>query len=282
LARSGPIKKRTGPRPNKRLGQHFLVDRGIIEGIISRAGFQTSDMVLEIGPGQGALTFPLARSVGHVVAVEKDTRLAGLLEEKLSRAGIANVTLINRDILKWDFNEISNHSSAKIQVIGNLPYNISSPFLEKLVENRNLVSRAVLMFQLEVARRLTASPGSKAYGAMTLTVRYHAKPTAFFEVSAEAFFPRPKVNSMVLELDFERPYPKRAVHDGDLKRVVRGAFAHRRKTLLNSLKGFFPSWNPEMILEAMKKCGIDPGTRAETLDMDDFLCLGTALALTNE
>lgn len=282
MARSGPIKQRTGLRPNKRLGQHFLVDRGIIEQIISRAGFQPSDMVLEIGPGQGALTLPLARSVGHVVAVEKDTRLAGLLEEKLSRAGIANVTLVNQDILKWEFNELSNLSSEKIQVIGNLPYNISSPFLEKLIDNRNLVSRAVLMFQLEVARRLTASPGSKAYGAMTLMVRYHARPTAFFEVSAEAFFPRPKVNSMVLELDLERPYPRRAVHDADLKRVVKGAFAHRRKTLLNSLKGFCPSWNREMVLEAMRKCGIDPGTRAETLDMEDFLSLGTALALTNE
>ncbi|MCD6297776.1 MAG: ribosomal RNA small subunit methyltransferase A [Deltaproteobacteria bacterium] len=282
MARSGPIEQRTGLRPKKRLGQHFLVDHGIIEQIISRAGFQPSDMVLEIGPGQGALTFPLARSVGHVVAVEKDTRLAGLLEEKLSRAGIDNVTLVNEDILKWEFNELPNLSSEKIQVIGNLPYNISSPFLEKLIDNRNLVSRAVLMFQLEVARRLTASPGSKAYGAMTLMVRYHARPTAFFEVSAEAFFPRPKVNSMVLELDLERPYPRRAVHDADLKRVVKGAFAHRRKTVLNSLKGFFPSWNREMILEAMRKCGIDPGTRAETLDMDEFLCLGTALALTNE
>jgi 16S rRNA (adenine1518-N6/adenine1519-N6)-dimethyltransferase len=282
LARSGPIKQRTGLRPRKTLGQHFLVDRGIIQGIISRARFQPSDTILEIGPGRGALTFPLARSVGHVVAVEKDSRLAGLLEEKLSRAGIDNVTLVNRDILKWEFNEIPNLSSDKIQVIGNLPYNISSPFLEKLVENRSLVSRAVLMFQLEVARRLTASPGSKAYGALTLIVRYHAEPTAFFEVSADAFFPRPKVKSMVLELDFDRPYPKRAVHDVDLKRVVKGAFAHRRKTLLNSLKGFFPSWNREMILEAMKKCGIDPGTRAETLDMDKFLCLGTALSLTNK
>ena len=282
MARSGSIEQRTGIRPRKRLGQHFLVDRGIIQRIISQAGFRQSDIVLEIGPGQGALTFPLARSVGHVFAVEKDSHLAGLLKEKLSRAGIANVTLVNQDILKWDFNEISTPSSVKIQVIGNLPYNISSPFLEKLVENRSLVSRAVLMFQLEVAGRLTASPGSKAYGAMTLLVRYHAKPTAFFEVSSEAFFPRPKVNSMVLELDFERPYPRRAAHDTDLKRVVKGAFAHRRKTLLNSIKGFFPSWNREMVLEAMKKCGIDPGTRAETLDMDEFLCLGTALALTNE
>ncbi len=282
MERSGSIKQRTGFRPKKRLGQHFLVDRGIIERIISRAAFQSTDMVLEIGPGQGALTLPLARSVGHVVAVEKDTRLVEFLGEKLSRSGIANVTLVNRDILKWEFNEISNPSSARIHVIGNLPYNISSPFLEKLIDKRDQVSRAVLMFQMEVARRLTASPGGKAYGAMTLMVRYHAKPTALFEVSAEAFFPRPKVNSMILELDFERPYPTRAVHDVDLKRVVKGAFAHRRKTLLNSLKGFFPSWNREMILEAMKKCGVDPGTRAETLDMDKFLCLGNALSLTNE
>ena len=282
MARSGPIEQRTGLRPKKRLGQHFLVDHGIIEQIISRAGFQPSDMVLEIGPGQGALTFPLARSVGHVVAVEKDAKLAGLLEERLSRAGIANVTLVNQDILKWEFNELSNLSSEKIQVIGNLPYNISSPFLEKLIDNRNLVSRAVLMFQLEVARRLTASPGSKAYGAMTLMVRYHARPTAFFEVSAEAFFPRPKVNSMVLELDLERPYPRRAVHDADLKRVVKGAFAHRRKTLLNSLKGVYPFMDREQLLGGIRKCGIDPGTRAETLGIDEFICLASALELASK
>ena len=268
-----PIAKRAGLQPKKRLGQYFLVNRRITEKIITIAGFQPSDLVLEIGPGLGALTLPLARSVGHVFAVEKDRHLTSLLEEKLSRAGIANVTLYNHDILKWDFNEIKKFSSNKILVIGNLPYNISSPCLEKLIENRNSVSRAVLMFQLEVARRLTASPGRKTYGVLTVLVQYYARATVLFEVSRGAFFPRPKVDSMILELDFDKPYPGWKINETTFKKVVKGAFAHRRKTLLNSLQDFSPSWNREFLSEVMKECRIDPARRAETLDMNEFLCL---------
>ncbi|MBW1736474.1 MAG: ribosomal RNA small subunit methyltransferase A [Deltaproteobacteria bacterium] len=276
--------KADGPgfRPNKRLGQHFLVDRKIIHKIITRARFQASDLVLEIGPGQGSLTLPLARTVCHVVAVEKDRNLTLSLEKKLHRSGITNVTLVNADILKWDFREIESAPSSKIQVIGNLPYNISSPFLKKLIENRHRVARAVLMFQLEVGRRITACPGGKAYGAMSLLVQYHARPTALIDVTKEAFYPRPKVDSMVLDLDFESPYPKgTTVHEPSFRQVVKGAFAHRRKTLINSLSGVPPSFNRDVLLAAMKKCEIDPGRRAETLDMEEFLCLAEALSLTN-
>ncbi|MCP4669282.1 MAG: methyltransferase domain-containing protein, partial [Deltaproteobacteria bacterium] len=147
-------------RPKKRLGQHFLTANWAIHDIIALARFRASDVVLEIGPGKGALTLPLARSVSHVVAVEKDTSLINLLKKKLRGSGITNVTLVNEDILRWDFNHIKALSTEKIQVIGNLPYNISSPFLEKLIENRKLVGRAVLMFQLEVAKRIAASPGT--------------------------------------------------------------------------------------------------------------------------
>jgi 16S rRNA (adenine1518-N6/adenine1519-N6)-dimethyltransferase len=191
------------------------------------------------------------------------------------------VTLVNRDILQWDFDEVGPQSSTRIQVIGNLPYNISSPFLEKLTENRHLVGRAILMFQLEVAKRLTASPGGKTYGALTVLVRYHAHSAFLFEVPKEAFYPRPKVDSMVLELDFERPYFRSTVREPDFREVVKGAFAHRRKTLLNSLNSSSPSWDREILLAAMKKCNIDPGRRAETLDMQEFLCLTNALTLTN-
>ena len=281
MTHTGSLKAGPGFRPQKRLGQHFLADHRIIQKIIDRARFRVFDLVLEIGPGQGALTLPLARSVGHVVAVEKDPDLTSLLREKLSRSGITNVTLVNHDILQWDFHEIKPLSSTRIQVIGNLPYNISSPFLEKLIDNRDIVARAVLMFQLEVAKRLIALSGGKIYGAMTLFIQYHAQCTALFEVPKTAFFPRPKVDSMVLELDFERPYPRRAAHEASFKKVVKGAFSHRRKTLLNSLMGFCPSWNREALLEGMNKCGIDPGRRAETLDMDEFLCLESALKLTD-
>lgn len=176
-------------RPKKRLGQHFLVDPKIVNKIISHAGFQAPDYVLEIGPGKGALTFPLARSVGHVVAVEKDAYLTSLLKDKLYKTGIKNVTLINHDILTFDFYEIWSSFSTKPQIIGNLPYNISSPFLEKLIENRNLVDRAILMFQVEVAKRITAPPGGKIYGALTLLIQYYAQSTVLFEVPREAFFP---------------------------------------------------------------------------------------------
>jgi len=268
-----------GFRAKKRLGQHFLVEPEIINKIIGLAGFQSSDLVLEIGPGQGALTLPLARTVGHVVAVEKDAQLVNALQKRLNRAGITNVTLINHDILKWDFREIRPPLSARLLVIGNLPYNISSPVLEKLIKNRELIRRAVLMFQLEVAKRLTASPGGKAYGAMTLLVKYHAHPRPLLEVSKDAFNPKPKVDSMVIELDFEKPYPRLLLNnEGNFKKIVKGAFAHRRKTMVNSLKGMSTSLDRETLFEVMKRCRIDPGRRAETLDMDDFLCLTAALA----
>ena len=267
-----------GYHAKKWLGQHFLVEAEIIHKIVDLAGFQVSDRVLEIGPGQGALTLPLARSVGHVVAVEKDAHLVNALQTRLNKAGITNVTLINHDILTWDFRNIGSLSSTGILVIGNLPYNISSPVLEKLINNRDLIRRAVLMLQLEVAKRLTASPGGKAYGAMTLWVNYHAHPRPLFEVSKDAFNPKPKVDSMVIELDFERPHPGRLLNsERYFKKIVKGSFAHRRKTMVNSLKGMSPSLDRKTLLEVMKKCGIDPGRRAETLDIDAFLCLTCAL-----
>ena len=281
MAHSRSLRTGQGFRPQKRLGQHFLVESHLIHQIIAHAKFQVSDLVLEIGPGRGALTLPLAQSVGHVVAVEKDAYLARELKEKLSHISISNVTIVINDILKWGLSELKLLSSAKAKVIGNLPYNISSPFLEKLVENRILLSRAVLMFQREVAQRLVASPGTKAYGALTLLVRYHAHTTMLLEVPKEAFYPRPKVDSMVVELDFERPYPQQSVHEETFKKVVKGAFAHRRKTIINSLKGYGPFWDQEQLLEAMNSCGIDPGKRAEVLDMDEYLCLTRALALTS-
>jgi len=266
-----------GFRPKKKLGQHFLRDRGIVHQIIERAGFDKSDRVLEIGAGSGALTLPLAGLVHQVLAVEKDGRLADMLLNRLSREGINNVTLINEDILKLDFSKIGPLSPKKMRVIGNLPYNISSPFLGKLIKYQSLVTKAVLMFQFELARRLIASPGNRQYGAMTVLVQYHACISPLLEVPKEAFYPKPKVDSMVLELDFERPHPNRAENEDYFKKIVKGAFAHRRKTLLNSLKGALSGYSSEDFLGVLAKCGVDPGIRAESLDIDDFLCLSSAL-----
>ncbi len=267
-------------RPKKRLGQHFLVKDSIIQEIIGRSGFGASDLIVEIGPGLGALTLPLARSVKQIIAVEKDSNLVDLLKKKLVRTGIQNVTVVNHDILKWDFHQAKPFHSSRLHVIGNLPYNISSPLLKKLVENKMFIDRAVLMLQEEVARRLTASPCEKAYGALTLLIRYHAHTVTLLEVPKEAFYPKPKINSAVVELDFEQQYPDISVREKDFSKVVKGAFAHRRKTILNSLKGSNASFDRATLLYAMKKCTIDPKRRAETLHMDEFLRLASVLSLT--
>ena len=277
MAERKPVKQGLGFRPNKRLGQHFLKDPNIIHEIIGRAGFAPSDHILEIGAGMGALTLPLAESVRHISAVEKDTRLTRLLGKRLSREGIKNVTLINADILKFDINGLQALPGEKIQVIGNLPYNISSPFLEQLINHRELVDRAILMFQVELARRLVSPPGNKVYGAITVLIQYHARISPLLEVPNGAFYPIPKVGSMVLELDFNRPHPGRAGDEKLFTSVVRSAFAHRRKTILNSLKGSPIPCPYEGFTKALNQCDIDPGKRAEELNIDDFLCLSAAL-----
>ena len=277
LAERRPVKRGLGFRPSKRLGQHFLKDPHTVHEIISRAGFNSSDHILEIGAGLGALTLPLAPSVRQISAVEKDPRLTRLLGKRLSRDEVENVILVNADILKFDLNRLQRLPGEKIQVIGNLPYNISSPFLEKLINNRDLISRAILMFQVELARRLVSPPGNRAYGALTVLIQYHARISSLLEVPGEAFYPRPKVGSMVLELDFNQPHPRRAGDEKLFTRVVRSAFAHRRKTILNSFKGSPIPWSHEAIMTALNHCAVDPAKRAEELNIDDFLCLSASL-----
>ncbi|MCG6878729.1 MAG: 16S rRNA (adenine(1518)-N(6)/adenine(1519)-N(6))-dimethyltransferase RsmA [Deltaproteobacteria bacterium] len=275
---------RTGPsfRPSKRLGQNFLVDPGISARIVSLSRFTHEDTVLEIGPGKGALTIPLAAKVKHVLAVEKDGRLADWLGGRLKRAGINNVTLLHGDILKLDWLVLKSHFRGRMPVMGNLPYNISSPVLEKMCQKPQWMGQAVLMFQKEVAQRLTAVPGSKAYGALSLLVQYHAEVLSRLTVVKGSFFPVPKVDSMVVSVDFEKPYPRRAINEAVFIKVVKGAFMHRRKTIINSLNGALPDQTRESLLTALAACGIDPGKRGETLEMGDFLRLSSALQLTTE
>jgi 16S rRNA (adenine1518-N6/adenine1519-N6)-dimethyltransferase len=264
-------------RAKKHLGQHFLKDQGIIHHIIDRAGFSDTDLVLEIGPGLGALTLPLAGYVRQIIAVEKDPDLIEALVDKISKAGISNVIIINEDILRFDMSRIPFVPGEKIRVIGNLPYNISSPFLEMLVGNRDRISHAVLMLQFEFARRLMASPGGKEYGAMTVLTQYHAAVSPVVEVSKDSFFPKPKIGSMVLAIDLDNPHPRKTEDDVVFRRIVRGSFAQRRKTILNSLSGAISTLDKEEISALLESCGIDPGRRAETLDIDDFLNITSAM-----
>ena len=271
------LKLKNGFRPKKGLGQHFIKNSHVVRQIIERAAFQKSDNVFEIGPGLGALTIPLAEYVHEIRAVEKDTQLVDMLKERLADRNIVNVTLINEDILKLDFNKEIKRVGEKIKVVGNLPYNISSPLLDRLLQHRDIISRAVLMFQFEFARRLLAVPDCKDYGAITVLMRYNATITPLMEVSREIFYPRPKVGSMVISIDMEKPHQRRAEDERLFRNVVKGAFAHRRKTILNSLKGSLPSYSGDEIYIALERSSIDSRRRGETLDIDEFLCLASEL-----
>jgi len=277
LSRIKSIIKKKIFHPNKRLGQNFLKNSGVIHNIINLSEFEGTDHVLEVGPGKGELTIPLAAVVRHITAVEKDNRLISDLNDKFSNNNIDNVSLINSDILRFDISAIADFRISKIKVIGNLPYNISSPFVEMLIKNQHLVSKAVLMFQIEFAQRIAARPGSKAYGSMSVLVQYNAEVRSLLKVSKDEFSPVPKVGSMLVVFDMEKPHSRRADDYEFFKRVVKGGFAHRRKTLINSLKGSLQFCNSEDILHSLEKCGIDPQRRAETLSIDDFINLASVL-----
>jgi 16S rRNA (adenine1518-N6/adenine1519-N6)-dimethyltransferase len=267
-----------GLKPNKLLGQHFLVDQGIIRQIIEKAGLDKSDDILEIGPGMGALTIPVSKEVKSIIAVEKDTRMVNHLRQKLDENNISNVTIINNDILKVDFGILAGEMKNRIKVIGNLPYNISSPFLERLITNKRFFSRAILMLQYEFAQRLSSDPGTKDYGAITVMTKYESTITRLIKVENDAFSPRPKVGSMVISIDMERPHPVRAKDDRVFELVVRGAFAQRRKTIKNSLKVISDQFENDRITAALDTCGINPSRRAETLSLDEFISLADTLS----
>ena len=265
-------------KPNKRLGQHFLVDKNIIMQIIEKAGLCKSDDILEIGPGMGALTLPMAGVVNTIIAVEKDPRLADYLLQILEEKHISNVKIINDDILKTDLKDLAGDPNNKLKVVGNLPYNISSPLLEKLISNKKYFSRAFLMLQYEFALRLTSDKGNKDYGALTVMTKYESSVSRLIKISRDVFYPKPKVGSMVIGIDLEAPHPVRAKNERIFELVVRGAFAQRRKTIKNSLKVISNHFAEDRIPKALEACSIDPLRRAETISLDEFLCLSDVLS----
>jgi len=268
---------KSGLRPSKRLGQHFLEDPAIIDEIIAHARLNENDAVVEIGSGLGALTISILPHIYHLVAIEKDPLLTTMLQERLSLKEKEKITFISGDVLKVDFTEIYDRFEQKIKIVGNLPYNISSPLLEKLIVNRNCIKSAVLMFQFEVAQRLTAVPGKKEYGALSVITQYYAHISPLIKIKRDAFYPKPKVDSMVLGIDFEKPYPLQAENEESFHRIVKAAFSSRRKTVLNSLERGMGSLSREMIANSLKECLIDPKRRAETLSIDEYLHLSSAL-----
>jgi len=257
------------PRPKKRLGQHFLVDHNIVRKIVAAAALQREDTVLEIGPGRGILTRALCREAGRVIAIELDRSLGETLAAAL--AGIDNLELQFGDALAFPYDTVPQGTV----VVANLPYAISTPLLFQLLGTHARIDRMVLMLQTEVARRLVARPGTKDYGILSVLTQYRAVPSLAFHVSAGCFRPKPAVSSTVVVLPVRRAPAVSVLDEPMFIRTVRAAFAHRRKTLVNSLRDEgFPS---EQIMPALDAAGIEPARRAETLGIEQFAALADAL-----
>ena len=258
------------------MGQNFLADPNVAALIVRRAQFAPNDVVLEIGAGLGALTLPLAAQVRHVFAVEPDSKIATLLGNEIQAADIRNVTTIEQDILQLDIDALAERSDASLKVIGNLPYHISSQVLIRLIRFREVIDAAFLMFQKEVAERLVAKPGNKSYGRLSVLIQYCAKIYPLVSVDASAFFPKPKVDSQVVGIEFRHPVTFRAIDESLLFRIVKAAFGKRRKTLKNALLGGNLEFAKEMISAALDLAGIDSQRRAETLSVKEFVTLSNS------
>jgi 16S rRNA (adenine1518-N6/adenine1519-N6)-dimethyltransferase len=267
LDRTGAPPSR-GPSPRKALGQHFLVDPNIVRKILVAAEVRPDETVLEIGPGLGALTRPLCEAAMRVIAVEIDDRLVAHLQQTLHDC--PNLDLRHGDALNVGWGDLPDRTV----LVANLPYYISSPLLFAALEQHRRWNRMVVMLQREVARRLVAPPGTREYGILSVLARYRTDARSLFHVSPDCFRPRPDVGSTVVRF-LSRERPAADVADETLfVRVVRAAFAHRRKTLLNSLRdeGFSRD-----IVADLAEAGIEPSRRAETLALEEFARLADAM-----
>lgn len=265
----------------KQYGQNFLADSSVAQSIVSRSRISSTDTVLEIGAGLGALTIPLSKAAEKLYAVEKDPRIIPILRDELANQHIDNVTLLNKNMLSIDIEQLAKEAGHPLVIVGNLPYNISSQILILLIRSRHVIRHAVLMFQKELAQRIKAAPGGKNYGRLSVMLQYCADIKALTDVKASAFFPKPKVDSEVLIIEFGKPIPTPATDEDFLFTVIKAAFGQRRKTLRNSLSGSMLTLSAPLIVTALEQCGIDPVRRAETLTVDEFIALSnTLLALT--
>jgi hypothetical protein len=262
-------------RASKRLGQNFLVDAGVVRGIVAAAEPAPADTVLEIGPGIGTLTQGLAETGARVVAVELDKKLPAVLAETLK--DYDNVTVVPGDILKINIPEtLGIKEGERFKVVANLPYYITTPIIMTLLEQRLPIERLVMMVQKEVAMRMTARPGSKNYGALSLAVQYFTAPRMIMDVPPHAFRPVPEVTSAVVAC-VVRETPSVTPRDEQLFfRLIRAAFGQRRKTLPNALTG--AGLSKEAACAALGAAGIAENARGEQLSLEEFARLSDAVA----
>jgi len=270
-------------RPNKKLGQSFLVDVNTLQKIAQACRISPDDTVVEIGSGIGVLTGYVSEIARRVIAVEIDPRLIEILHDRFD--GSSQVTIHAGDILKLDFTSKSNEYGAKLKVIGNVPYNISSPVIFHLLAYRSVIESFTLMLQKEVVDRLVSEPDNKSYGVPSVLLQMYADVDQLFDVSASCFYPRPRVESSIIRGTF-RETPKFHLEDEVFfVRVVKAAFAQRRKMLSNNLKHakFLEDLSDDDIKSSLIEAGIDGKRRGETLTIEEFGTLSNILKyrLTN-
>lgn len=272
-----------GLRPSKKLGQNFLIDEEVISEIIEGSSITSDSLVIEIGPGMGALTEHLVERAGRLIAVELDDRLIPILEVKMF--GYDNFELIHGDILEVDLADIIQKNKEKynlkdVRIVGNLPYYITTPIITKLLTQHTNADSITAMMQKEVGDRLAAEPGTKDAGAITYSVHYYSEVSKVVDAPSECFYPAPKVDSVVLRMDL-RDEPAVKVADEEFYfKCIKAGFMQRRKTLLNSLKTL-GEYSKEELEQALENSGIEPNRRAESLNMEDFARLSVSLKEAN-
>lgn len=264
------ICKRFGIHMSKKLGQNFLISRRVVDDIVKAAELVPGEPVLEVGPGIGTLTQGLAQSGADVTAVELDCRLLEVLDHTLE--GYDNVSVVHGDILKVNIPELMNHKPFK--VVANLPYYITTPIIMSLLEMRLPIERLVVMVQKEVAERMVATPGTKAYGALSVAVQYYTEPDIVFDVLPKSFLPAPEVTSSVVRCKLRSKPAVDVVEEAILFRVIKAAFAQRRKTFSNTMKT--TGLKKEQIEAILAKAGIDGNRRGETFDLQEFATIANA------
>lgn len=257
------------PAALKRLGQNFLIDPNIMRKIAALAELGPNDTVLEIGPGRGILTEALCRESGRVTAVEVDPRLHAYLSKR--QRELPNLTLVLDDAMRYPVESLP----VGTVVVANLPYYLSTPLLFRLLDQRERFPRMVLMLQDEVVDRLVAKPGSRDYGVLSVMAQYAAEITKAFKVSAHCFRPRPEVGSAVVLLRVRKRRELRQQEEPKFATLVKAAFAHRRKTLANSLKD--EGYDQEAVIETLQSLCLSPTVRAEILSVEQFIELTRAL-----
>ncbi len=261
--------------PLKRFGENYLIDGNVKDKIITEANADTGDTILEIGPGFGALTFDLAARSAAVFAVEKDKKAFEILKD-LVKDGLPKLKIFNEDVLEYDLDKV--FTGNKIKVVGNLPYYITTPVIEYIIENREIIESALIVIQKEVADRLLAPEGSKDRGSISCFVQYYTRPEYLYTINRTSFYPVPDVDSGLLRLNILHKPAHHVRDESVFFKIVRGAFNQRRKSIINSLSREAVLDIPKgELMGILKKLDIDPTSRPEDLPLSSFASIANAV-----